>query len=119
MDESSPARSAKLPARLLALLALVVAFAIVVFVITQSLSDESGDGSSADRGNRSGQVNVVGRGGHGKPAGQGQAAFYVVKPGDTLTTIAEKTGLSVDELQRLNPRIDPRTLISGQRIKLR
>lgn len=120
LDQSSPATGAKLSARLLAMLALVVAFAIVVFVIAQSLGDS--DSGTADRKRgapEAGQVDVVGRGGHVRPAGEGRAAVYVVKPGDTLTTIAEKTGLSVEELQELNPSIDPQALISGQRIKLR
>ena len=45
--------------------------------------------------------------------------FYSVKPGDTLGGIAAKTGVQIDQLMSLNPSIDPRALVTGQRIKLR
>lgn len=48
-----------------------------------------------------------------------QQAEYVVQTGDTLGSIASKTGVSVDQLQQLNPHLDPQALVSGQRIKLR
>ena len=44
---------------------------------------------------------------------------YIVKTGDTLGTISEKTGVPVERLQELNPQLDPQALVSGQRIKLR
>lgn len=44
---------------------------------------------------------------------------YVVKTGDTLGSIAEKTGVPVTTLQELNPQLDPQALVSGQKIRLR
>jgi LysM repeat protein len=44
---------------------------------------------------------------------------YVVEPGDTLAEIAAETGVPIDELLALNPSLDPRSLVTGQRIKLR
>ena len=44
---------------------------------------------------------------------------YVVQPGDTLSAISTETGVTVEELQLLNPDIDPQALASGQRLKLR
>jgi hypothetical protein len=44
---------------------------------------------------------------------------YVVKPGDNLTTISEKTGVPLERLEQLNPALDPRLLVPGQRVKLR
>ena len=44
---------------------------------------------------------------------------YRVKLNDTLGLIAEKTGVPVERLQELNPELDPQTLRSGQKIKLR
>lgn len=44
---------------------------------------------------------------------------YVVESGDTLEFISDKTGVTVEELQALNPDIDPQALIEGQKIKLR
>jgi LysM repeat protein len=53
--------------------------------------------------------------------GQGKLPqdVYVVKTGDTLGSIAEKTGVPVEKLQELNPELDPQALVSGQKIKLR
>jgi LysM repeat protein len=45
--------------------------------------------------------------------------YWIVKDGDTYSKIAEKTGLSLDALETLNPRTNPVTLRPGQRIKLR
>ena len=42
-----------------------------------------------------------------------------VQAGDTLGGIAEKTGVSVETLQELNPNVDPQALTSGQRLKLK
>ncbi len=44
---------------------------------------------------------------------------YVVQNGDFLSTIAQKTGVSVAKLQELNAGVDPQTLHAGQRLKLR
>ena len=46
-------------------------------------------------------------------------ATYTVRPGDTLGSIAEDTGVSLDRLQELNPQLDPQTIRTGQRINLR
>ncbi len=48
-----------------------------------------------------------------------EAAVYVVQPNDTLAGIAETTGVPVEELQNLNPDIDPQALPSGATLKLR
>ena len=47
--------------------------------------------------------------------------FYRIRPGDTLSTISVKTGVSVPELQQLNPATaaDPNALQTGQRLRLR
>lgn len=44
---------------------------------------------------------------------------YVVAPGDTLSGIAEKTGVPQQRLERLNPDLDAQTLNAGQEIRLR
>jgi LysM repeat protein len=44
--------------------------------------------------------------------------WWVVQPGDTLGGIAAKTGLNVDQLEALNPNVDPQTLDPGQRLQL-
>ncbi len=44
---------------------------------------------------------------------------YVVQNGDTLTSIAHKTGVPVATILRLNPGVDPQILISGEKLRLR
>lgn len=47
--------------------------------------------------------------------------FYIVKPGDTLSAIASKTGVSMTSLTSLNPSLvtSPNSLQTGQRLRLR
>jgi len=44
---------------------------------------------------------------------------YVVQSGDTLTSIAHKTGGPVATILKLNPGVDPQILISGEKLRLR
>ncbi|SRR5712691_216187 len=46
------------------------------------------------------------------------ARYYTIQSGDTLGAIAIREHTTVAELLRLNPGIDPRTLHSGQRIRV-
>jgi len=45
--------------------------------------------------------------------------YWTVRRGDSYGLIAEKTGLTVDELETFNPYTDPSAIVPGQRIKLR
>jgi LysM repeat protein len=49
----------------------------------------------------------------------GSVARVVVRRGDTLERIAERSGTTVAVLRRLNPRVDPVELRPGQRIRVR
>lgn len=49
-----------------------------------------------------------------------RAKFYVVKPGDTLSSISQKTGVSIQTIQALNRKlIDPNSLQTALRLRLR
>jgi hypothetical protein len=48
-----------------------------------------------------------------------RARFYVVRPGDTLSDISVRTGISLATLESLNPGLDPNALQTGQRLRLR
>jgi LysM repeat protein len=67
---------------------------------------------------------VPGRPPHRHPAAVRHTAvrrlppYWIVRPGDTLSQISVKTGLSVDQLEALNPRADPNSLLPGQRLNL-
>lgn len=43
---------------------------------------------------------------------------YTVRPGDTLAGIAESTGVSIEEIQELNPDVDSNSLSIGQELRL-
>ena len=46
------------------------------------------------------------------------ARYATVEAGETLETIATENGTSVERLLELNPGIDPRTLHTGQRVRV-
>jgi LysM repeat protein len=96
-------------ARLLAPLALIAAAIAVALVISGSLGDSDDAGGRGHAGNRPNHEHHA----------QQQEQTYVVQPGDTLETIAQKTGVSVEELQRRNPDVDPQALQSGTELQLR
>ena len=45
-------------------------------------------------------------------------ASWTVRSGDTLMEIAAKTGLTVAQLEALNPNVDPASIFPGERLKL-
>jgi LysM repeat protein len=47
------------------------------------------------------------------------AKFWTVKAGDTFEVISTKSGVSVAELQRLNPNVSSTSLFIGEKIRLR
>ena len=104
------------PARFLAPLALVAfALAVVLIVIASSGGGDGGGGDSdTARGGNSGTGTSS-----TQTTPRPTRATYTVKTGDTLGAIAEKTGITVERLQTLNPDLDPQALLSGQKIKLR
>jgi len=60
-----------------------------------------------------------------KPAGSGKSATpagpgeYVVVKGDTLGSIAKKSGISLKAIQDLNPDVNPNRLQINQRLKVK
>lgn len=100
------------PARVFATIALVVGFLVVVLVIATSI----GGGGSGGSKTPTPAGRVAPRGGGGK---LNTPATYVVQNGDTLTSIAHKTGVSVVRIQALNPHVDPQILTSGEKLRLR
>ena len=105
-------RHRKALARLLAVLALIGAVIALIVVVSDSL----GGGDSKTDHNKIGKHEPSGekKGQKGPPK-----KAYVVQPGDTLSSIADKTGVSIAKLQRLNPDVDPQILIAGDKLKLR
>jgi LysM repeat protein len=114
------------PARVLAPLALV-AFGLALFLIVASGGgggDEESRNSATEQEQRDLELaREKKRRERSNSKGDGQGKLpqdvYVVKSGDTLGSISEKTGIPVEKLQELNPELDPQALVSGQKIKLR
>jgi LysM repeat protein len=46
------------------------------------------------------------------------ASFYVVKAGDSFSSISVKTGVPIDTLESLNQGVNPAALQTGQRLRL-
>jgi LysM repeat protein len=96
-------------ARLLAVLALIaVAIAIVVIVSNANLNSKESNGNKKS-------------GTHAKKhkKHRTKAKTYTIKSGDTLTSIAHKTGIPISEIQALNPEVDPQILTAGETLKLK
>jgi LysM repeat protein len=107
-----PAMAGRSPARFLAPLALA-AFAFALFSI---LGGGGGDGGEKPANTKTEPAATA----TATPtsAAKRKRKVYVVKPGDTPSGIAEKTGISLEQLEKANPELDPQLLAPGQRIRL-
>jgi len=111
MDRTSEnGRFRRVVTRLLALLALAAVIVAIIVVVGGSV--DSSDDGGGKRDDRRAQPRE-------DPKPDQDAKTYVVQPGDNLSAIAEKTGVSVERLEELNPDIDPQALPSGATLKLR
>ena len=104
------------PARFLAPLALV-AVVVALLMVLSSSRDESGGGNNSPN-QTSGSTPTPAPKGKSKRERKGPRR-YTVKAGDTPSSIADKTGVPLEQILRLNPDLDPQTLAPGQRITLR
>lgn len=102
-------------------LALLVAIAAVGYVVSSATREDEPSSSSRSKDSGGGKTSTGAKTATGTKTTpvSAQKKSYTVKSGDTLGTIAEKTGVSVAELQELNPEIDPQSLTVGDRIRLR
>jgi len=98
-------------ARFLALIALIAAIVALVIVAknTDLHSDSGKNGGKQSQSQTHKQAQK-------KP--RTTKKTYTVQSGDTLTSISQKTGIPVAELQALNPEVDPQILIAGETLKL-
>ena len=94
--------------RIAAALALVGAVLLVVVVIGAAMDDDSSP--REQRTERPAKKQKQQR---------TQAKTYTIESGDTLTAIAQETGVPVSKILELNPEVDPQILIAGETLKLR
>jgi LysM repeat protein len=109
--------------RFLAPVALVGAIVATILVITSAVHSSHTSGpprtvstagrraSTATRTSGSAQTTTL--------PSSSASATYTVRAGDNLSTIAARTGVPLATLERLNPAVNPATLQTGQRLRLR
>jgi LysM repeat protein len=104
--------------------ASLVVFAIV-FLIVVIASLTGGDDSSSSSNDRvtitepRQQRGNAARDRARRASRNARRGIYVVRAGDNLFTIANKTGVPIETLRALNPTADPQALSTGQHIRLR
>jgi LysM repeat protein len=103
-------KSSSATARILAVIALVGGVVVLVVVVAAAV-----DGGSSDKSGSTHAQTVK----HREAAPKKTPASYVIETGDTLTSIAHATGVSVAKIERLNPEVDPQILIAGETLKLK
>jgi LysM repeat protein len=97
-------------ARIFAALALAAAVLAVVILVPTALKDDSNGGGKKGANHPAKK----------EPTQQRtKAKTYEVQTGDTLISIAHRTGVPVAEILALNPEVDPQILIAGETLKLR
>lgn len=95
--------------RILAVIALGAAAVAVIVVI--------GSATGGEEGGKGPKKPAAGKKHAKKP--KTKAKTYEVKSGDSLSAIADRTGIPVERIERLNPDLDPQALTIGQKLKLR
>jgi LysM repeat protein len=112
-------RRRRSPARWLAPLALLACIIAVYSVVNATLlsSDDKAGKPAAAQSSGAKSRTVSERSTSGKRRTR-RRRTYTVKAGDTLSSIALKTGVSLQRIQALNPKLDSNSLQTGQRVKL-
>ena len=107
--------AARNPARYLAPVALAATIAGGYLIVHHNISENSHTSTTT-----SSSISSHSRHHRDKShARYAKARFYTVKSGETLTAIAQITGVPLATLEALNPRINPNALQTGQRLRLR
>src|ERR1700761_6451448 len=96
--------------RLLAPLA-IIAVAVSVYLVVHGTVDNHHTVTQTHNGPNATKT-------HHRHKHSSKTTFYVVKPGDTLSGIATRTGISLTTLEKLNPNISPNALQTGERLRL-
>jgi hypothetical protein len=99
--------------RLLAVLGLFAAAIAVIWVISSSMGEENSEVAQP-----TGERNVIVNGCEPKADAAVKAGFYIIKPDENLSLIAERTCKEDEDLLLLNPDLDPQALAPGQCLNL-
>lgn len=96
--------------RFLAPLALVAAL-VGVFAVVQLSTRDAADGAKTT-------ATVKTAPNRRQSRRRARARTYVVRAGDNLTLISERTGVPLETLQELNPDVNAQSLSVGQKLRL-
>jgi LysM repeat protein len=107
--------AARRPSRYLAPIALLAAAAAITLVVKDHINSHSH--SSTTNTSTGSLIQSTRRA--APQAHHRTPRFYTVRSGDTLSGIAQQTGVSVSAIERLNPGLNPSALQTGQRLRLR
>jgi LysM repeat protein len=111
--------AARSPARFLAPIALV-AFAFALYTVVQHARDDAGTSSSSSTPAQTTPAKSGSSAKAGKKSSKRHAKkAHRVQPGETPSSIALKYGITVKQLEKLNPDMDPQALTVGERLRLR
>lgn len=106
------------PARYLAPLALVAVSIALYAVVSSNLSGDE-ETSAPNEATETRPASSPNGDGEEEPTRRKGPRRYIVKAGDTPSSIADDTGIPLEDILRLNPDLDPQTLSPGQRLRLR
>jgi LysM repeat protein len=108
------------PARWLVPIVLLACVFAVYSIVNANLlsSDEPATSSTTSTTAKSGKARTVSQRSKSSKSRSRKRRSYTVKSGDTLSSIAVKTGVSLARIQQLNPKLDSNSLQTGQRVKL-
>ncbi|CAN5453067.1 hypothetical protein BH10ACT11_BH10ACT11_12160 [soil metagenome] len=99
------------------MLALAAAVVALISIVNAFRNDDSSSGKGDGKGNQSRQGSKNSK--NSKKKDEEIPKTYVVEQGDNLGTISDKFKVRVPILEKLNPKIDPQTLNTGQTLVLR
>jgi LysM repeat protein len=102
------------PARFLAPIALI-AFAIALYQVVKDDTPATG-GKSGATATQTPTPKAKGK--SSKKSSKKKRKTYTVRSGDTPSGIAEKNDISLEDLYKFNPDLDPQTMAPGQKIRL-
>jgi LysM repeat protein len=108
--------AARSPARFLAPLALLAVIGALYLVVKPQSSDDAGSAAPAATTQPAKKQTAAKKRGTHKTK---SAKTYTVQPGDTPSGIAEQAGISLTQLEQLNPSLDPQALAPGTKLKLK
>lgn len=107
--------AARRPSRYLAPIALLAAAAAITLVVKDHVNAHSrASTTNTNTGSLLQSTRQVQHQSHRRAR-----KFYTVRAGNTLSGISQKTGVSIQTIERFNRGLNPSALQTGQRLRLR